>query len=289
MAPFLIGHWTDAVARTGCTVFLFSRLVPAVVDVRGGSPATRETDLLTGDALVGQVNAILLTGGSAFGLGAADGVMRFLLERGQGWPTAVMPVPIVPAAALFDLGVGSATWPNADSGYQACRDAVGVAWVKLGQVGVGAGATIRKLWPETHPRTSGFGYGVETTDSLTSVHAFVAVNAVGDIAGDDGADPRRVLLENSPSAVVQRESTTLGVVVVEGACSHRALRRIAIAAHDAYARALVPAHTLYDGDLVFACATDNAAELDPRTELRLSLAAEMAMESAIRNAVPKSA
>lgn len=286
MAPFLIGHWSDLNARTGCTVLLFNRLVPAVIDVRGGSPATRETDLLASDALVGQVNAILLSGGSAFGLGAADGVVQFLRERGQGWPTNVMAVPIVAAAALFDLGVGAATWPTADAGYQACRNAVGVEWIDVGRIGVGAGATLRKLWPGLHPRAGGFGYATESVGNAGRVHAFVAVNAVGDLAAAGESDPRRALLTDPSAAVAHREATTLGVVIIEGASSHRALRRVAVAAHDGYARSLVPAHTLFDGDLVFACATERAADTDPRTELRLAVAAELATEAAIRTAVP---
>src|SRR3954452_15495049 len=140
-----VGHWTDLDAATGCTVVLCEEGAVAGVDVRGAAPATRETDLLRPGSLVGRAHAILLSGGSAFGLAAADGVMRYLEERGVGFPTSAGPVPIVPAAALFDLGLGSAARrPGAVEGYAACLAASGSP-VEQGSIGAGTGATVAHL------------------------------------------------------------------------------------------------------------------------------------------------
>ncbi len=250
MPTFQIGHWTDPVARTGCTVILFDQLVPAVVDIRGGAPATRETDLLQPDKLVGQVDAILLTGGSAFGLGASDGVMRFLAERGRGWPTSVTPVPIVSAAALFDLAVGEARWPDADAGYAACVAANSIHEIATGPVGAGTGATVRKLWPSLDALRGGFGTGTRKTSDGTIVHALVVVNAIGDVAGT-GSFGEETPPSGSNDSLNEREATTLGVIVIDGSCDPVSLRRVAISTHDAYARLIRPCHTLFDGDLVY--------------------------------------
>ena len=283
-AAFSVGHWTVS-ARTGCTVALFDRLVPAVVDVRGGAPGTRETDLLSSDRLVGQVDAILLTGGSAFGLAAADGVMRYLRERNRGFQTAAGHVPIVPAAVLFDLGVGSPASPTAESGYAACEAAQPLGESQRGTIGAGTGATIRKLWPDKPPRPGGFGwFTVQATDQV-HVHAVCVVNAVGDVAGADWIDERPSLLRD-PLGQDDRTSTTLVAVVVDGDADHRTLRRIAMSAHDAMARAIVPCHTLWDGDVVFVAQTGVEGEISQIDSVRLSIAAELAVESAIRSAIP---
>jgi L-aminopeptidase/D-esterase-like protein len=286
MAGFRVGHWTDYEAKTGCTVVLFDSLVPAVVDVRGGAPATRETDLLAADRMVGKVDAILLTGGSAFGLSAADGVMQFLRDQGRGWPTAVMPVPIVAAAALFDLGVGSPVWPGPEAGFAACGGAVAPDEIAVGAVGAGTGATVRKLWPNRPALPGGIGYASEGLPDGSTIHALVAVNAVGEIVAGDQADvPRRELLTTSEEMPTEREATTRGVVIVDGTSTARALRRVAVAAHDGYARAIVPAHTTFDGDIVLACATGGLAEDRLEREVMLCIAAELAVERAIRSAV----
>lgn len=289
MSGFRIGHWTDDINRTGCTVAIFDQLVPAVCDVRGGAPATRETDLLSAERLVGQVDAILLTGGSAFGLAAADGVMTYLREQGRGWPTHVMPVPIVPTAALFDLGVGNPVWPNAEAGYSACLAAVSPELVEIGQIGAGTGATYRKLWPDFTALPGGFGYASILIPGGPQVHALVAINAVGDVrrAGVEPADRARWIGHTAQSEVSERESTTLGIVIVEGSISKRGLRRLTVAAHDAYARLIVPSHTLFDGDIVFAAALHSSAMEDPMTETQVALATELAMEAAIRSAVER--
>lgn len=283
-ATFAVGHWTDAVARTGCTVVLFDRLVPAVVDVRGGAPGTRETDLLAPDRLVGQVDAVLLSGGSAHGLAAADGVMQYLREHGRGFNTQAGPVPIVSAAVIYDLAVGEATWPTTQSGYSACTVAKPLAHSGTGSIGAGAGATTRKLWPSLPPLAGGFGWSSVRVSEQTTVHALAVVNAVGEIMTGERIDHRSTLL-NSVATIDERSATSLIVVVVEGDADRRSLQRIAIAAHDGLARAVVPSHTLWDGDLVFAAATGHSRETDPQTALSLTIAAELAVERAIRASV----
>jgi L-aminopeptidase/D-esterase-like protein len=281
---FTVGHWTDDANRTGCTVILFDRLVPAVVDVRGGAPGTRETDLLASDRLVGQVDAILLTGGSANGLVAADGVMRFLRERGRGFQTAAGPVPIVPAAVIFDLTVGNATWPTADGGYAACRAARPLEESGSGRIGAGTGATYRKLWPNREPLPGGFGWSTVGTSEHTAVHALAVVNAVGDVVDADWVDERPALLDGAHE-LDERSATTLVAVVVDGPADQRTLRRIASSAHDAMARTIVPCHTLWDGDLVFAAHTGEISEVPLPDALRLTIAAELAVENAVSSAV----
>ena len=152
------GHWTDRDALTGCTVLLFDRAAPAVVDVRGGAPGTRETDLLSPGSLVQSVDAIFLTGGSAFGLDAAGGVMKYLREKGRGVGTPAGPVPIVSAAVLYDLAVGEPVWPTADNAYDACRAAVSLADLPNGRIGAGTGATTQKMFSERPPMRGGTGY-----------------------------------------------------------------------------------------------------------------------------------
>ena len=284
MATFQVGHWTDSLARTGCTVILFDQLVPAIIDIRGGAPATHETDLLQPDKLVGQVDAILLTGGSAFGLAASDGVMRFLAERGRGWPTSVIPVPIVTAASLFDLGVGEARWPDSNAGYSACLDARPVIAVSTGAVGAGTGATIRKMWPTIQLQRGGFGIGTERVTNGTAVHALVAVNAVGDVVGTDSFG-NKLSATNTDQTITEREATTLGVIIVDGLCDTTTLRRIAVSTHDAYARAIHPCHTLFDGDLVYVAQTGSTVDVDRSITVELCQAAELAMDTAIRSAV----
>src|SRR5438874_5226028 len=173
-----VGHWTDLDAATGCTVVLCEEGATAGVDVRGNAPATRETDLLRPGSLVGRANAILLSGGSAFGLDAATGVMRYLAERGVGYATQAGPVPIVPAAALFDLAIGRAdVRPDATAGYAACQAASET--VAEGCVGAGTGATVAKLGGPAGAVKSGVGTACRELADGTLVAALVAVNAFG--------------------------------------------------------------------------------------------------------------
>jgi len=285
-AAFTIGHWTDSVARTGCTVVLFDRLVPAIVDVRGGAPGTRETDLLASDRLVGQVDAILLTGGSAHGLAAADGVMQFLRERGRGFSTAAGPVPIVSAAVLFDLAVGEPTWPLPANGYAACEVAQPISESATGSIGAGTGATTSKLREDHESRSGGLGWSTVRLSDDCSVHALAVVNAVGEVVTSDWIDKRSFLL-GSPAALDDRSATTLVVVVVDGNADHKTLRRIAVSAHDAMARTIIPCHTIWDGDLVYAAHTGETVSADQPTTLRLTVAAELAVEQAIRSSIPR--
>jgi L-aminopeptidase/D-esterase-like protein len=293
-AEVTVGHWTDEAARTGCSVVLFSRPVLTAVDVRGGAPASREVELFSSGRLVRRADAILLTGGSAFGLAAADGVMRYLAQRERGFPTPAGPVPIVPAAAIYDLGVGQPTAPDSHAGEAACRQATPLAALARGQIGAGTGATSSKIAGAARAARGGFGLGqVQWTDG--GVSALVVVNALGDvvdpISGQRLTDPSRGLLDRraeivagSTAAPSFGAATTLAVVMVHAACDHDGLVRCAISAHDGFARAIRPCHTPYDGDLVFAVALSDG-QSDAAGVLRLSVATELAVEAAIVDAV----
>ena len=189
IAGLSVGHWSDFDALTGCTVVLCERPFTASVEVRGGAPGTRETDLLAPGRLVERIDAILLAGGSAFGLAAADGVVRWLHERGRGHPTAVMPVPIVPAAIIYDLNVGAPSWPNGDAGYAAVA-AAGVAFER-GCVGAGVGATVGKFAPGGTPMKSGLGTASLHGPSGLRVGALAVVNALGNVVDPRRRRPRR--------------------------------------------------------------------------------------------------
>jgi len=283
------GHWTDHDAMTGCTVVLFDRPAPAVVDVRGGAPGTRETDVLAPGRLVRHVDAILLTGGSAFGLAAADGVMRYLQEQGRGVATSAGPVPIVPAAVIYDLAVGHPTAPDAESGRAACVAAGPTAALDRGRNGVGCGATTRKIYAGEPQRG---GFGVATIDWPGGlVTALVVVNAVGTVVDPntgrgvlDGEGDRRARLLESVANSGEGQATTLGVVLVSAPVDEACLTRSAVAAHDAFARAIRPCHTIFDGDLVFAAGLV-AGFPSPIEVARVATATELAMERAIIDAV----
>jgi L-aminopeptidase/D-esterase-like protein len=270
VAGLKVGHHTDARRPTGCTVVLCERGAVAGVDVRGAAPGTRETDLLDPSNLVEQVHAIVLAGGSAFGLDAASGVMRWLDERGHGFAVGVTRVPIVPAAVLFDLFWGDARIrPDAAAGYAAC-DAASTEAPACGSVGAGAGAAVGKLFGIAHAMKGGIGSASLTVQGVT-VAALVAVNAAGDvidpaggrvIAGArsaDGRTPRRItasLLGGAlPAAGMAGANTTLGVVATDAALTKAQARRLAMMAHDGLARCIDPVHTPSDGDTVFALAT----------------------------------
>lgn len=290
-AMVTVGHWSDLDARTGCTVVLFDRPVPAVIDVRGGAPGTRETDVLGPGRLVQHVDALLLTGGSAFGLAAADGVMRYLADLGRGVTTSGGPVPIVPAAVLFDLGVGQPIAPDATAGQLACAAAVPLTAVARGRVGVGVGATTGKLLTGSAGERGGFGLGhVAWQDG--AVTALAAVNAVGQVVDpatgrpvlrQEPGDPRLNLLSSVPVSR-DREATTLCVVLVEAPTDERGLTRCAVAAHDGLARTIRPCHTIFDGDVVFVVGL-MAGSPPPSEILRMSMAAELAVERAVLDAV----
>jgi L-aminopeptidase/D-esterase-like protein len=280
VAGLRVGHWTDPSARTGCTVVLCPAGTVGSGEVRGGAPGTRETDLLRPGMLVQEVNAVLLTGGSAFGLAAADGVVRWLEERGIGFDTGVARVPIVPAAVLFDLGVGDGSVrPGPEAGYAACQAASDQP--EEGQVGAGTGATVAKLHGPDRAVSGGLGSAAVTRDGVT-VGALAAVNAFGEIVDDQGA----VLAGASPGQDEEEPqlpgtSTTLAVVATDARLSRERAHLLAIAAHDGIARAVRPAHTMWDGDTVFTLATGTSDAAQPVLEAM----AEEALAGAIRRAV----
>ena len=292
-----VGHWTDRTARTGCTAIIFDRPCLAAVDVRGGAPATRETDLLAPGRLVQRVDAILLTGGSAFGLAAADGVVTELAALGRGFATSVRPVPIVPAAALFDLAVGQPYAPDSAAGQAAVRSAVPLDELERGLVGAGTGATTSKLPAFGGVQPGGIGLGTVQWAG-GSISAIVAVNAVGEVRDTDRMIPEHqdspqsprdarwaLLADQSGNNNTQLHSaTTLGVVIVDGPCRHDDLLRCAVSAHDGLARSVAPIHTPFDGDLIFVV-TLNEGDATPSDVLKLSVATELAIEAAVRDAV----
>lgn len=267
-----VGHHTLTERPTGCTVLLCENGAIAGVDVRGSAPGTRETDLLSPINAVDRVNAIVLSGGSAYGLETATGVMRYLEEHKMGYPIGPLGVvPIVPAAILMDLGVGDfKIRPNAEAGYKACV-AAAASSVAEGCVGAGAGATVGKMFGPKFAMKSGLGTAsVKIGDTGIVVGAIVAVNAVGDVrhpetqkilAGarsEDGKGFRNAIAQilngyavvHSPAA-----NTTIGAIATNAPFNKTQMTKIAQMAHDGYARAINPVHTMYDGDTIFALST----------------------------------
>lgn len=298
VAGIKVGHHTLSERPTGCTVVLVEAGAVAGVDVRGSAPGTRETDLLNPLNMVEQVHAIVLAGGSAFGLDAASGVVRYLEERGIGFDVRVAKVPIVPAAILFDLAVGDAKIrPTAECGYQAAL-AASTAPVQEGNVGAGAGATVGKLTGLTHAMKSGIGTAAFTLPSGLTVAALVAVNAVGDVidpatghvvAGvrtEDGkglADSRTLLKAGTLRNRRVGQNTTIGVVATNARLTKVQATKVAQMAHDGYARAISPVHTPLDGDTIFAVATGTYTQ-DVDLLTVGSLAAEVMAEAIVRAA-----
>lgn len=243
-----VGHWTDAGAATGCTVVLFPEGTVASGEVRGGAPATREFALLDPSRTITRIDALVLTGGSAFGLAAADGVMRYCEARGAGFPTPAGPVPIVVALGLFDLMVGDpSVRPGPDAGLAACEAATGGP-VALGRVGAGAGATVADGELAGARRPAGLASAGVTVGDLR-VAALVAVNAFGRPGGDDEAALR---LPHEGRA--GPGNTTIGLVATNATLDKRDCHLVAQGAHDGLARALFPAHTRFDGDAFVAAA-----------------------------------
>ena len=282
---------------TGCTVIIAERGAVAGVDVRGAAPGTRETDLLNPVNMVPVVHAIVLAGGSAFGLDAATGVMKYLEEKGIGFDVRVAKVPIVPAAILFDLGVGDAKIrPDAACGYKAAASATDGP-VAEGDVGAGAGATVGKLFGATRAMKGGLGSASITLPDGLTVSAIVAVNAVGDIidpatgqvvAGVRTADGKgladaRKLIRNGATRPQARvgENTTIGVVATNATLTKAQATKVAQMAHDGIARAISPAHTMGDGDTIFALATGVRTDTADVTTIG-ALAADMMAEAVLR-------
>ncbi|MBI3537862.1 MAG: P1 family peptidase [Chloroflexi bacterium] len=271
----LVGHDTDLENATGCTVILCPpQGAIAGVDARGPAPATRETDLLRPAHLVERAHAIVLTGGSAFGLEAAAGVMKFLEEKNIGFETRVARVPIVHAAAIFDLGIGSAVIrPTPYSGYRAALSAQD-GKIEEGNVGAGTGATVGKILGMDFAMKGGLGTASELIANDVIVGALVVVNAFGDVVnpntgeiiagarhrdGKSFLDSARALRDgNFAKGAHGFENTTLAVVATNAALTKEQVNLIAMMAHDGIARALRPAHTLYDGDVIFALSAGDA-------------------------------
>jgi L-aminopeptidase/D-esterase-like protein len=266
-----VGHHTLTERPTGCTVVLVDGDAVGGVSQRGGAPGTRETDLLNPLNMVDRVNAVVLSGGSAFGLDSAAGVMRWLEERNVGWDTRVARVPIVPAAILFDLGIGGnpAVRPTADCGYRAAQAASGGP-VAEGSVGAGAGATVGKFGGAGRAMKGGVGSAALIFPNGLVVAAIVAVNAAGDVidpdtgrtvAGVRTADGAladvRTILRSGATFVQPRigENTTIGLVATNASLSKADVSRMALMADDGLARAIVPSHTVGDGDTIFSLAT----------------------------------
>lgn len=281
-----VGHWTDASAGTGCTVVLADGGAVAGVDVRGSAPGTRETDLLRPTALVERVNAICLAGGSAFGLAAADGVMRYLSERGIGFDTGLRPVPIVPAAILFDLGVGSPdAYPGPDEGYAACVAAESGEGPMEGRVGAGTGATVGKLAGMERASPGGIGSAGARLPDGSVVAALVVNNAIGNVIGRDGSLLAGVTLADDAVAQAPPGNTVLVVVATDATLDRAQARSLAELAHDGLAQAISPPHTLLDGDVAFALSTSRVPAPDGLPG-QLHLGA--AMVEVVRSAVERS-
>ena len=249
-----VGHWSDADALTGCTVVLPPPGTIGSVLVAGGAPATRETDLLRPGMLVQEVNAVVLSGGSAFGLAAADGAARWLEEQGRGLDVGVARVPIVPAAAIFDLWVGDAARrPGSPEGYAACEAATEDVTAE-GNVGAGMGATVGKGAGPGAATKGGLGWSSSTHDGL-AVGALAVVNAFGDVIGADGSVLAGARAAPAPGPPWTPPSTTLACVVTNADLTKEQARRVAVMGCAGLARAIRPVNTMFDGDVVFLLAT----------------------------------
>jgi L-aminopeptidase/D-esterase-like protein len=289
-----IGHYTDLKAATGCTVILCGEGAVAGVDVRGAAPGTRETDLLRPMNMVEKVHAVLLSGGSAFGLDAAGGVMRYLEEKGIGIETPGGRVPIVSAAVLFDLAIGDpGVRPGADEGYRACL-AAKRGPVAEGCVGAGTGAMVGQFYGRERATKSGLGVYSITIPGGFSVFAIVAVNALGDVidpgTGKVIAGVRRpggqgflrtmdLLKAGEVPGVMPGSHTVIGAVATDARLTKEQVNKVAQMAHDGLARAVNPCHTMYDGDTIFALSHgDRTAEVTAVG----ALAAEAFSRAAVR-------
>ncbi|MBI3950114.1 MAG: P1 family peptidase [Acidobacteria bacterium] len=300
VAGIKVGHYTDKRRPTGCTVVLVEDGAIAGVDVRGGAPGTRETDLINPGNLVEKVHAVLLAGGSAFGLDAASGVMQYLEERNIGFDVQmpnIPKIPIVPAAILFDLGVGDPTIrPTKEAGYKACQ-AASTGPVAEGNVGAGAGATVGKMLGLKWAMKGGVGTaGIKLADGIV-VGAIVAANAWGDVrdpasgqilAGTrspDGKGFANVIEKLKAGAklesLLQAHNTTIGVVATNVALTKAQATKVAQMAHDGLARTINPVHTPYDGDTIFALATGKSG-VEVNVGLIGAMAAEVVAEAVVR-------
>lgn len=281
LAGVRLGHWSDPLARTGCSVMVFPSGTVASGEVRGGAPGTREWELLAPQRTVSRVDAAFLSGGSAFGLAVGDGVSRWCEERGMGYPTPAGPVPIVVGAVLYDLDVGDPRRrPGAAEGYAACVAAgelpgAGPGGLRLGELGAGTGAHVARRRGVAGRRPGGLGWAVRVDGGL-AVGALMAVNAAGDVLpiAREAVAPAGELTGGLPGL----SATTIGVVVTNARLDKLGCFLVAQSAHDGLARALEPVHTSVDGDAVVAAATGEIeAHLD-----RVRVLAAASVEEAVR-------
>jgi L-aminopeptidase/D-esterase-like protein len=288
---FAAGHWTDRERWTGCTVVLAPEGAVSSCEVRGGGPGTRETDLLSPASAAAGAHAVLLTGGSAFGLAAADGVVRYLEERGVGFATAAARVPLVAAAVVYDLALGADARPGPDEGYAACLAADESPL--RGSVGVGTGCTVGKLLGRECATKGGFGIASTVLAGGATVAALAAANAIGEVVAEDGdvlagmwrngayVRASEVLRTGTTAPRPWREATTLVCVLTDAALTKTQAWLAARAASAGVARAVVPSATPLDGDVAY-CVASGGREADPLAVA--ALGAEMTA-AAIRDAV----
>jgi L-aminopeptidase/D-esterase-like protein len=291
-----VGHVTYTEHHTGVTAIVFSQPMACGVDVRGGAPGTRETDVFNPLNLVETADAVVLSGGSAFGLAAATGVVRRLRELDRGVPTGFVNVPIVPAAVIFDLPLSKGVLtPGDEDGYRACLSADKNS--DRGCIGAGTGATVGKLYGMEYAVKSGIGSALVVGAGGVSVGALIAVNALGDVidpqtgrvvAGTLDRDkksfvgPRSIIREISYPFLPPGSATVVGVLAVSASYSKVDMARIARMAHDGLARTIIPSHTMLDGDTLFAVSAGGAGHLD--VTVCGALAAQ-AVEEAVLDAV----
>lgn len=289
-----VGHYTDETAVTGCTVLLCPNAAVGGISLRGSAPGTRETELLRPGMHVEKVHAILLSGGSAFGLDAAGGVMRYLEEQGVGYQTRAAKIPIVPAAIIYDLGIGDPkVRPGPQEGYQACK-AAGLGPIAQGNVGAGTGATVGKALGLKNAVKGGIGSASLHLPDGTIVAALMVVNAVGDVvdhatgnlvAGSrDEGGMRRALdlfLEDRAGEDTPREATTIGIVATNATLTKEQVNKLAAMADDGVALAVRPAHGMGDGDVLFALATGSHTSRFSLTALG-AVAAEVVARAIVR-------
>jgi L-aminopeptidase/D-esterase-like protein len=297
---FAVGHWTDTQAATGCTVVIPPADTRGGLDVRGGGAGTRESEVLSPLANSEQATAVLLTGGSAFGLAAADGVVRWLEERGRGYQTPGGVVPLVPAAVVYDLVEGRAdVRPGQDEGYAACEAASGGV-PERGRVGAGTGAAVGKLLGREQAVRTGIGYAAARAGSGETVAAIAVVNAFGDVIGEDGtviAGPRGedgqtlrtaeaigALAEPPDWREVSERNTTLVCVCTDASLSKPACSVVARMASAGIARAVDPVFSPVDGDVTF-CLASGGEEPSPYASLIIGTLAATVVAAAIRDSV----
>lgn len=291
-------HVTKADVATGCTIIVAPKGATGAVDVRGAAPATRETDLLRPEESVQKIHAVMLSGGSAFGLEAASGAMEALAEAGIGLDMQVVKVPLVVGASVFDMFVGSPTWPTKEDGAHAAKLALteGKSPLDQGNVGGGCGCTIGKVAGPQHCMKSGFGEaGFERADGLMMAAAS-CVNAMGDVVDEknhilaglikDGQliGSENYLMHQGNPIQIRRSNTTISCIVTNAKLSKAEATKLAQMSADAYAHTIRPTHTTSDGDAIFVLATGefegSSQDLDS-----LAMLSQKALEQAIRNAV----